>query len=156
MWVRGAGDSAPGPSANDSILVGIDGTLTTLFTGFPLGQGYYWGNTPIGSSGPIVVPTPGRHVINVWMREDGFAFDKLLLTSNPSFVPTAVGPPESGLLGPTVSVTRSGTGLIITWSGGGVLQRTDSITGTFATIPDSHSPFSVEPSGTQEYYRVAQ
>ena len=157
VWVRGAGDSAPGPSANDSILVGIDGTLTTLFTGFPLGQGYYWGNTPIGTSGgPIVVPTPGLHVINVWMREDGFAFDKLLLTSNPSLVPTAVGPPESALLGPTVSITRSGTVLLITWSGGGVLQRADSVTGTFVTIPDSHSPFNVEPSGTQAYYRVAQ
>lgn len=43
----------------------------------------------------IVVTTPGIHTINVWMREDGFVFDKLILTTNNSFSPSGAGPAES-------------------------------------------------------------
>src|SRR2546429_493889 len=83
------------------------------------------------------IPT-GLHVINVWMREDGFAFDKLLLSSNPTFNPTGIGPAESpvSVLGPTIALTVSAEGnLILTWQGGGVLQSAPSISSTFSDIP---------------------
>src|ERR1035437_436555 len=64
VWVRGVGDSAPGPGTMDSVFIGLDNALTTTLTGFPQGQGYAWGNTPAGNSGPIVVSTPGFHLIN--------------------------------------------------------------------------------------------
>jgi len=39
-------------------------------------------------------------VVNVWMREDGFAFDKLVLTTNASYpAPTGAGPGESANVG---------------------------------------------------------
>ncbi|MCI0459520.1 MAG: immunoglobulin domain-containing protein [Gemmataceae bacterium] len=43
----------------------------------------------------VNVTTVGVHTLNLWMREDGFVVDKILLTSNASFTPTGVGPAES-------------------------------------------------------------
>ena len=43
----------------------------------------------------INVTSAGLHTINVWMREDGLVLDKLVLTTNASFTPTATGPAES-------------------------------------------------------------
>ena len=51
----------------------------------------------------VEVPTIGVHVLNVWMREDGFILDKIVLTTNESYVPSGDGPPES--------TQGSGTGL---------------------------------------------
>ena len=158
VWVRGVGDSAPGASANDSVFIGLDGALTTRLTGFPGGQGYAWGNSPIGDSGPIVITTSGFHVINVWMREDGFAVDKLLLASDIGFTPTNLGPAESSALGlgPTITLTRSGANLILSWPGGGILQSSTNVVGTYVDILGSTSPFTVTPTGTQKYFRVRQ
>jgi hypothetical protein len=158
VWIRGVGDSAPGVSGNDSVFIGLDGGLTTGVSGFPEGQGYCWGNSPAGNSGPMVVNTPGLHVINVWMREDGFAVDKILLTSHASFTPTGLGPTESPVvvLGPMITLTRSGADLILSWPGGGTLQSTTNVVGTYVDIPGSSSPFTIGPTGAQKYYRVRQ
>ncbi|HWD18986.1 MAG TPA: immunoglobulin domain-containing protein [Verrucomicrobiae bacterium] len=156
VFIRGVGDSAPGPSADDSILVGLDGVLTTLWTGFPQGQGYVWGNTPIAGSGPMVVTTPGIHVVNVWMREDGFAFDKLLITSNPNYVPTGIGPAESLVLGPTISVSLTGGNVSISWAGGGVLESSATVDGSYAVVPGATSPYVIAPTGAQKFYIVKQ
>lgn len=48
--------------------------------------------------GPVAtvnVATTGVHVVDVWMREDGFIIDKLVITTDPSFAPTGLGPAES-------------------------------------------------------------
>ncbi|MBC7783741.1 MAG: hypothetical protein H7144_07865 [Burkholderiales bacterium] len=39
------------------------------------------------------IPTPGEHVVQIAMREDGFELDKLLLTNDPNYVPEGTGPP---------------------------------------------------------------
>jgi hypothetical protein len=137
------------------VFIGLDNALTTTLTGFPQGQGYAWGNSPAGNSGPIVISTPGFHLINVWMRVDGFTVDKLLLTSAGGFTPTDLGPAESPVVGgPAIAVTRSGTGLILSWPGGGTLQSSINVVGTYVDIPGSSSPFNVMPAGAQNYYRV--
>jgi len=41
------------------------------------------------------IPSPGEYTINVWMREDGYWFDKIVFTTNPDYTPTGEGPPES-------------------------------------------------------------
>ncbi|MCP4408570.1 MAG: hypothetical protein GY807_12555, partial [Gammaproteobacteria bacterium] len=41
------------------------------------------------------IPSVGVHTINVWMREDGTVFDKLVLTTNAGFTPSGNGPAES-------------------------------------------------------------
>jgi hypothetical protein len=155
VWVRGVGDSSPGLSQNDSVFIGLDGVLAAGRTAFPLGQGYAWSQANAGNSGPIVVNTPGLHVINVWMREDGFTIDKLLLSSDPVFNPGAgIGPAESA--GPGITVTPSETGLVLTWVGGGILQSSTNVVGTYTDIIGSSSPWPITPTGVQNYYRVRQ
>ena len=48
--------------------------------------------------GPVAsfnVSSTGMHTVNVWMREDGFRFDKLVITTDPGYVPSGQGPAES-------------------------------------------------------------
>ena len=40
------------------------------------------------------VPTAGEHVIAFSMREDGFEFDKWIMTTDAGYVPSGEGPPE--------------------------------------------------------------
>ena len=50
------------------------------------------------------IPSVGVHTINVWMRESGMVFDKLVLTKEASYVPSGTGPAESPTDGlPTVA-----------------------------------------------------
>ncbi len=48
-----------------------------------------------GPVATIVVSTPGIHTINVWMREDGFRLDKIVLTTNANATYSGAGPAES-------------------------------------------------------------
>jgi Gylcosyl hydrolase family 115 C-terminal domain len=41
------------------------------------------------------VPSAGVHTFNIWMREDGSRVDKIVLTTNPDYTPTGLGPMES-------------------------------------------------------------
>lgn len=97
VWVRGRGTTAD----DDSLHVGIDGAAVATadrITGF--GGALGWSrNTMDGPSATIQVTEPGLHTINVWMREDGFSFDKLVLTTNASFWPSGAGPAESARVG---------------------------------------------------------
>ena len=42
----------------------------------------------------INVTTLGVHTLNVWMREDGMEFDKIVLTTDINFTPSGTGPAE--------------------------------------------------------------
>ncbi len=100
VWVRGLGDSSPGPSASDSVHVGLDNTLpasSDRISTFPQGAGYVWSKTTLDAGAPATfdVASAGLHFLHIWMREDGFIADKILLTLNPDFTPTDVGPAES-------------------------------------------------------------
>src|SRR4029453_4175220 len=92
------------PSANDSVNVGIDGTLPAtsdrIGNGWVADNGFIWANATFEDPpARFEVTTLGEHQINFWMREDGFIVDKILITSNPLFVPadplTDIGPPET-------------------------------------------------------------
>lgn len=84
IWIRGRGATAD----DDSCHVGINGasavpvTLTTT-------NAWQWSNRNQATSGSatIAVPSAGLHTINVWMREDGFSLDRLVLTRNGTFLP---------------------------------------------------------------------
>jgi hypothetical protein len=47
----------------------------------------------------IEVASPGLRTVNVWMREDGMAFDKLVLTTSAGYIPVGAGPAESPRVG---------------------------------------------------------
>ena len=110
IWVRGAGPMGLGE--DDSCHAGLDGqaTATSDRLGF-YGTNLSWlSATMDGPVATVNVTSTGVHTINLWMREDGFIADKLLLTTNPIFAPTGTGPAESprgssSNLPPAVSIT---------------------------------------------------
>jgi hypothetical protein len=48
-----------------------------------------------GVSATINVTSAGVHTLNLWMREDGFVVDKVVLSSNVNYVPSGTGPAQS-------------------------------------------------------------
>jgi hypothetical protein len=87
VWVYGRGPDG----SSDSVHVGLDGAeiaTADRMGSFPSGS-IGWSNSTMDVvRASINVASSGLHTINVWMREDGFQFFKLLLTDDPSFVPS--------------------------------------------------------------------
>lgn len=95
IWIRGAGDTnANGVGSSDSIHVGLNGTVAS--TAFRIDQfpaEWSWSrHTPTDPVASLNVVNPGINMINFWMREDGLAIDKFIITSDPNFIPTGFGP----------------------------------------------------------------
>jgi parallel beta-helix repeat protein len=84
FWIRGwaAGGS------DDSVYMGVDGQVVRALA---YGKAGAW--TWMGV--PVSITRSGLHEINLWMREDGAYVDRLLMTTNMTFVPSGNGPPES-------------------------------------------------------------
>jgi beta-glucosidase-like glycosyl hydrolase len=111
VWVRGrAGGSAVGTS--DSVHAGLDGAAVASadrIASFTASFG--WSKSTMdGPVATLVVSSAGVHTINLWMREDGFIADKVLLTTSTSFTPTGTGPVESGREGGTGGTGGGGSG----------------------------------------------
>jgi PKD repeat protein len=79
-----------GVIANDGIAAGGSGSW-----GDGVGE-WTWSNTGKRATPVFVdVTTPGVHTIQVWMGDDGVIVDKVILSTDPLFVPVDLGPPES-------------------------------------------------------------
>jgi hypothetical protein len=105
----------------------------------------------------IVVTNAGAHTINFWMREDGFYFDKLVLTTNSAFAPTGLGPAESAVVGtgPAISLGRDVSGApVITYTG--TLESVTSLGGTWGTVTGATSPYTVPTVDSMRYFRSKQ
>jgi len=104
VWILGYG-----PDGNsDSCHVGLDGeeiTTSETMSGWD-GDLQWSGNQMNGPQSFFEVTDAGVHTVNIWMREDGMAIDKLVLTTNPDFTLSDAepGPAESGR-GPRVAAT---------------------------------------------------
>ncbi|HID68470.1 MAG TPA: PKD domain-containing protein, partial [Roseibacterium sp.] len=85
VFVRGRGDTG----SDNSLHVGLDGieVASASTISFASGAGWAYGSNGVKS---LEVTTPGVHTINVWMREDGTYVDRILLTTNASYVPTGL------------------------------------------------------------------
>jgi len=89
VWVRGFA----GSSQDDSCHVGLDGqeiSTCDRIGNFAYDQWDHWDWTNYTMGGPaayLTVPDAGEHTINLWMREDGLIVDRLLLTTDPGYVP---------------------------------------------------------------------
>ncbi len=93
LWIRGWGDSdSTGEGGNDSVHAGINGRISGTadkIDNFP--AGWHWSrHTRDNAVAVIKVPSRGVHAINLWMREDGLAIDKFLLTMDESYAPSGV------------------------------------------------------------------
>lgn len=104
------------PGTDDSVTVGMDGTLLQSDLGNTTGS-WRWRTT-----NPMVglnITTPGVRTFNIWMREDGCMVDKVILTTNASFTlpGTDLGPAESGKRGSTEHLLTVGSGSGDGWYG---------------------------------------
>ena len=98
FWVRvfapTADDNSVHGGHNDVISAG---KLETLSYG-----SWVWTNVNTkGSEMTTGVQAAGMDTVHIWMREDGLYLDKILLTTDPGFVPTGAGPAESAREGGT-------------------------------------------------------
>lgn len=104
VWIRGQGIST-----NDDMLhAGYDGNATILaktITSSAFLNTFGWNNKRnTGSKAYVDISTPGIHLVQLWMGEDGFMVDKIWLTTNiTATAPSGVGPAESPQL--TISDT---------------------------------------------------
>jgi hypothetical protein len=93
VWILGHGDSFN----DDSVHVGLNGSIPSTgqdYGGFTA-TGFGWDNSGASTPVTINVPSAGNHTFNVWMREDGVVVDKVIITTDPGFVPTGTGPAET-------------------------------------------------------------
>lgn len=91
VWIRGYGKD----TSSDSIHAGLDGKVvytSANIKNFQPKQAWAWAGS---SMIKILIQNPGKHTINLWMREDGFIVDKIVLTINTGYIPSGFGPPES-------------------------------------------------------------
>lgn len=96
LWIRGY---APN-STSRTFYPGMDGIPHSSGKYFviPPPNGWSWSNVRQGSAGNVFtfeVSSPGVHHLNLWMRESGVIIDRILLTTDSSFVPNGNGPEES-------------------------------------------------------------
>ncbi len=95
VWVRGYRTSG----TDDSCHAGLDGDVTNSdrIQAGGTNNTWEWSNQRRESLGPafVEVTSTGLHTLNVLMREDGWRFDKVVLTTNPDYTPTGEGPEES-------------------------------------------------------------
>jgi type II secretory pathway pseudopilin PulG len=93
VWVRGYGKDG----AADSCHAGLDGQeISTCDRLNYFSSLYAWHKETLdGSDTTFNVSTAGIHTFNIWMREDGFVIDKIVLTSSLSYTPFGAGPAES-------------------------------------------------------------
>ncbi|MEM6391199.1 MAG: LamG-like jellyroll fold domain-containing protein [Planctomycetota bacterium] len=89
IWVYGRARASQ-EATSDSVHVGLNQTPNPA--GEEISISYstpQWSNTGFfGDRRYVVVPQAGFHDISVWMREDGFIFDRILLTPDPDYDPS--------------------------------------------------------------------
>jgi hypothetical protein len=93
VWVRGYGRN---PNS-DSLHIGLDGIETESSSNIYTGSlEYRWCRYSIDRDLLYIdVETPGLHTINVYLREDGVGFDKIILVNDKSYIPSGIGPDAS-------------------------------------------------------------
>jgi hypothetical protein len=93
VWLRA---NANGSGSDDSAHSGLDGEAIATADRIALSSaaGWTWTNSAYQDPERIMfeVTTPGLHTFNLYMREDGGRFDKVVLTTNPDYTPTGMGP----------------------------------------------------------------
>jgi hypothetical protein len=96
VWVRGYAEDG----SSDSVYVGFDYTppstgqgpvSSTRITGFTQDAWSWRGVNNTGARHTIDVSSTGTHTLQVWMREDGFRLDRIVLTTDAGYDPRTDG-----------------------------------------------------------------
>lgn len=161
LWLRGGDPRNDG--SGDSVHAGLDDTVSvagTQITGAPTFTTASWnwvGNNNAAARVTVDVPSTGNHIVNLWMREDGFLLDKLVLTTDAAYTPTGQGPAESSQVTgstPTISIARNGASVVITYTG--TLVSSATITGTFTPVAGATGGSFTIPAGSATAFYKAQ
>lgn len=94
IWARGTGAN----SNNDSFHAGLDGQAVSScdrISYFATSLSWSKRTMDLDSPATFNVPSAGEHTVSIWMREDGFILDKIVITTNASYMPSGTGPAES-------------------------------------------------------------
>ncbi|MBD0254337.1 MAG: DNRLRE domain-containing protein [Cytophagales bacterium] len=94
IWLRGYAVNSSAASAH----TGLNGALQSNSDGIEtttLNSWVWIKDTRDGVRASVNVATTGVHTFNLWMREDGFVVDKIVLTTDANYVPSGTGPVES-------------------------------------------------------------
>ena len=93
VWMR---VYAPNLNGN-SLHIGFDDEELETTMETTVQNAWTWIGTRISDGGKAIVnvDTPGEHVFNLWIREDGFYVDRILLTTDAGYIPQGSGPPVS-------------------------------------------------------------
>jgi hypothetical protein len=94
VWIRGWGRG----ESDNSCHVGLDGKAvdgSDRMGEWPAEEWAWLNETHDGEPAILEVKDAGVHTLNVWMREDGFIVDKILLTLDQGYTPKDKGPAES-------------------------------------------------------------
>jgi hypothetical protein len=88
VWVRAYGKNGK----EDSVHAGLDGQAISSADRMSgcnwNSRNWIWCNSTMdGPRATIYVSDPGLHTFNLWMRENGFRADQILLTQNPNYTP---------------------------------------------------------------------
>jgi hypothetical protein len=103
VWIRGRApdDTAATPSQpignNDSCHIALNGA--PIATGFEMSgwdTNWEWSRNRNGGSASFNVPSVGVHTFSVYMREDGFQVDRVLITTNASYGGVTQGGTQAG------------------------------------------------------------
>jgi hypothetical protein len=100
VWIRGYAKHNDEDNS-DSLHVGLDAATQASaerITGFTSALGWSRSRMDTTQVASISVASSGEHTVNVWMREDGFWFDKIVLTRSSTYTPSGNGPAENGIL----------------------------------------------------------
>ncbi len=160
VWLRALVDN----NQQDSAHAGLNGQAVASADRLTLnannyGQWAWTRNTADNASASLSITAPGTYTLNVWMREDGFRLDRILLTTNRGYRPSGSGPAESSRAGaaatatPTSTATASYTPSHTATAAVAPATATASLTATFtATLapatPTSTATASPTPSST--------
>jgi hypothetical protein len=94
VWVRGYGKT----DSDNSCHVGLDGkavATSTRLGDWPTEEWAWQNETKDNENATIEIKEAGTRTLNLFMREDGFVADKILLTRDDKYTPKDKGPAES-------------------------------------------------------------
>jgi hypothetical protein len=110
VWLRGYAAE----TESDAVYVALDNQPAQLMTGFSKMKWAWWNKNQAGVPVTIEIPEAetGLHTFKIWLAEDGFRLDRILLTLDDDYIPTGSGPGnddgQANLLPPASSGFESG------------------------------------------------